>query len=204
MNILIAVAGCQKHLDRWESQAATWAKDSPLVFFFTGEQLGVPDDYLSLPAKTKAICQYAVDANYDWVMKVDTDTYLSIPRALASGFENHDYMGYVTKAAIPSWLTYPYCSGPSYWLSKKACGILAAADWTRYDNKDGGISHVTDEDCMVGAILYRNGIRPQHDTRYVSVNPVLPENEVISEHLSLRSPFTVQKMYDAHKKALGL
>lgn len=208
MQILCAIKGCEKHRDRLPVILDTWLKDANLFYpiphirFYTGEDLGVADDYLSLPEKTKAICAIGVD--WDYVLMLDTDTYISLPRAFASGFEQHDYSGYVTKVVIPTWLTYPYCSGPSYWLSRKACRILAAADWNAYDNMDGETSHRTDEDCMVGAILAAHGIEPHHDERYVSPIGVLPDNDIISEHLSYTGPFTIEKMYKAHRKAQGL
>jgi hypothetical protein len=212
VNILIAIEGCEAHRERWPVIKETWSYAGcmfpmPVQFFpfrfriewFTGPKLNVPDDYLSLPQKTKAMCQWALAEGYDWMLKADSDSYISVSRALASSFENHDYSGFVTKALYPTWLTYPYCSGPSYWLSRKACEILAAADWSQYDNRDGLRSHQTEEDCMVGAILFAHGIAPHHDPRYV-ITPVLPENDSISYHLSLRGPYTNDKMREAHQR----
>jgi hypothetical protein len=199
MNILIGIEGCKAHEDRFPVITETWGQHAignPGVHlrFFTGPLLGVADDYLSLPQKTRAICRYADDLDYDYLLMADTDAYVSLPRALASGFEQYDYSGFVQ-----TWLPIPYCSGPSYWLSRKAIGILAETYWPSFDVP----GHSTDEDVMVGSVLFHRGIRYHHDDRYVSQIPVLPSNNVISEHLSFTGPYTHEKMLTAHKLAMG-
>jgi hypothetical protein len=206
MRVLIAVEGCVAHSDRFRTIHETWASADAgldlrpgfpmrwMLQFFDGPMLGVPDDYLSLPQKTRAICRWVLDdGDYDYMLLVDTDTYLSIPRALASGFENYDYSGYVQ-----TWLPVPYCSGPSYWLSRKAIQVLVETNWKQFEVA----GHATDEDVMVGSVLFHRGIRYHHDDRYVSQIPVLPTNNVISEHLSFTGPYTHEKMYAAHKAAI--
>lgn len=196
MKTLIAIKGCEAHFDRFTAELNTWirGKHWNLVWYFTGPMLGVPDDYDSLPAKTKAICQWAVNNEYDYAFLTDTDTYVSVPRLLASRFYLHDYTGYVL-----DWLPTHYCSGPGYWLSRKAMKILAEADWS----KISGHGHETCEDVMVGAVLHAHGILPHHDRRYALYEDVLPENDVISSHLSSRKAFEISFMYEAHKPWLS-
>jgi hypothetical protein len=197
MNLLIAVEGCEAHRDRWQAQRNTWAceLDTP-VHFFTGLELGVPDDYKSLPAKTKAICHWALGFPYSNACIVDTDTYVHIPRLLNSGSEKYDYTGYIL-----DWIPgHPYCSGPHYWLSRKALEVLAAADWSKYPVP--GLE--TCEDVMVGSVLAAHGILPHHDPRYAPFTPVLPDNDIISQHLSSRGPYQIEQMYEAHRHAYGL
>ena len=204
MNLLIAVEGCEAHRDRWEAQRNTWCLNTcPIgpfwkwieIRFFDGPMLGVPDDYRSLPQKTKAICQWALHRGHEYLFKADTDLYLHVPRLLASGSEKHDYTGYL----LDYMKDHPYCSGPHYWLSRKAMEILAGADWDQY--AVSGLE--TCEDVMVGAVLRAHGIQPHHDPRYAPFDAVLPSNDVISQHLSSRRPFEISMMYAAHQKAMG-
>jgi hypothetical protein len=105
--IQISVKSCQR--DRVEGRhriiRETWGKNLPdevsLKFFVGGStsdilrrdeaQLYCPDDYHSLPLKTREICLYS-DADY--LFLCDTDTYVDTKKMLESEFENFDYYGY--------------------------------------------------------------------------------------------------------------
>ena len=190
MHIAIAVEGCVAHEPRMRSIRETWAKESPIpVLCFTGPVLGVPDDYDSLPLKTKAICKLC--RNMDYILKCDTDTYISIPRLMESGFADYDYSGYVLDS-----YEIPYCAGPAYWLSRKCLNILASANWSDYHS-----SHPECEDVMVGTILNSHGIKPHHDERYSHFVPVLPGNNIISYHLKSRQAFRDGMIEEAHRGA---
>jgi len=204
MNILIAIESCAAHADRAQSQIETWA-ESPLISpllgparleVFTGEDLDVPDDYIHLPEKTKGICEYACEHTVDYMFKVDTDTYVSVPQLLQEDFAKHDYSGYV----LDSLPVAPYCSGPHYWLSRKAFTILANEKWTKYR----AAGHETAEDVMVGTILAAHGIYPHHEPRHSLFTPVLPSNDIISNHLTSREGYRPGMMEEAHRNALGL
>jgi hypothetical protein len=149
--------------------------------------LKVPDDYEHLPAKTHAICEQFQD--YDFCFLTDSDSYVSIPRLLASGFEAHDYIGY--QLETPDGI--PYASGGAgYWLSRKAMKMVAEeAIPERFKN----------EDEMVGTVLAEDGIKLHHDPRYALYRDVLPSNDVISRHLSSRGPYEISFMYAAHRRA---
>jgi len=204
MNILIAIESCAAHADRVEEQFRTWVANEEYVArnvtanlsVFTGEILGVPDDYKHLPEKTKAICKWAGEHSFDFIFKVDTDTYVSMERLLAEDFWKYPYSGYV----LDSLPVAPYCSGPHYWLSSYAFNILAAADWSKYD----AAGHETAEDVMVGTILADNGIFPHHEPRHSLFTPVLPTNDIISQHLTSREGYRPGMMEEAHRNALGL
>lgn len=164
MKILIAVTSCAMHRDRNQAIRDTWGAGSAhdIRFFIGGESimedevgLKCPDDYASLPRKTKAMCAWAVDAGYDYVFKVDSDVYVATDRLEVP--LGHDYSGRV-RGAIPGFPA-PYCSGFSYWLSKKAMSILAAAR----------ITHNPAEDSWVGNTLLEHGINAHPDYRYVVV-----------------------------------
>ena len=107
MKLLAAVPSCEAHKDRHKVIMDTWGKDAEdsgiEVEFFTGHMLAVPDDYANLWKKTQAICRWAVFGGYDYIARIDTDTYVHVPRLLASGFENYDYSGYVRPDFLPKY-----------------------------------------------------------------------------------------------------
>lgn len=199
MKLLIAIESCDAHAERHEAQLATWCQ--PIHFLppfilagiFTGPRLGVPDDYKSLPQKTQAICKTALSEDIDFLLKCDTDTYVHVPRLLSSGFEQYDYSGFVL-----SWLETPYCAGPAYWLSRKAMQLVAEADLSQFRHP----SYPDAEDVTVGLVLASHGITPHHDRRYALQEDVLPDNDVITSHLStVHGAYSTEKMYAAHRKA---
>lgn len=148
-----------------------------------------PSDYLSLPAKVKWMFHCLSDCEF--VFKCDTDSYLSIPRLLASGFENYDYSGWVRSDFNP-----PYAYGPGYWVSRKAMQILTQQEW----------AHPTDswaEDVLVGATLARFDIAPHNDDRYSHFTPVLPGNDKILQHLTTVKAFQLEHIRQAHQDAHG-
>src|SRR5208337_780990 len=199
VEILLAIKGCEAHRDRWQAQLATWAVHGypgVQIHYFTGKELSVSDDYVSLPAKTKAICNYAKAGPFKFAFLTDTDDYVCVPRLLASDFAKWDYSGYKLEGYTP----HPYCSGPHYWLSRKAFEILAEADWSEYPLSK---EFDTCEDCKVGEILFHHGIFPHHDPRYAPFDAVLPNNDRISQHLSSRGCFRIPMIYEAHWDLYG-
>jgi hypothetical protein len=146
-NALIAVISCEKYKNRVEALRETWipiALDAGFdVQVFTGQRLGVPDDYASLPLKTKALCQWAFKEGYEHLLKIDDDTCVDV-----SNFHivTSDYAGIRIKAndyGSPDLAnsfdkpkgTYPhhYASGGAYWLSRRSMKLVAEApfngDW---------------------------------------------------------------------------
>jgi hypothetical protein len=109
MRILLAVKSCQRDMRDGAHQAIrdTWAKDLPpgvdVRFFIGGGQpfsleedeawLFVDDGYWELTHKTRGICAYMCNQNYDFVYLCDTDTYLIPSKMLESGFEDYDFSG---------------------------------------------------------------------------------------------------------------
>lgn len=167
MKILVAVKTCAKYRHRADAQRQTWAADrfGLDVRWFLGLPskverpdevvLRANDDYLSLPDKVKAICAYAHGAGYDWVHMADDDTYIQLGRLLEAVPEGRDYVGRLRgpSGGFPS----PYCSGFSYWLSRRAMAAVAGIQ----DSKD------TADDRMVGNQLAKTGIKAELDKRYV-------------------------------------
>jgi tetratricopeptide (TPR) repeat protein len=159
---LVAVITCKRHAAWADACRDTWVPEVRAkgfdVEFFDGERLGVPDDYKSLPLKTKAVCKWARENKYGHMLKCDDDTFLN---ADALSIPQDDYAGMVLAAndlgcpalAIPDYpphtFEHDYASGGCYWLSSKAMGIVADAptgiDWA--------------EDRWVGEALAKEGIK---------------------------------------------
>jgi hypothetical protein len=104
----------------------------------------VPDDYEHLPHKTQAICRYAVDKNYHFVFKADSDTAVDVEKLVREilGRPFH-YGGYVNSINRCS-------GGPGYFLSARAARIVG---------NSGSPTHWA-EDMFVGEVLGRVDIYP--------------------------------------------
>ena len=140
--------------------------------------LNAPDDYLHSAEKLRAIVRYALDADYDYLLKIDDDCWVYWDR-LMQNIPTADYVGSSTgPVPVPNadktwWrgrgrLT-NYCSGMAYWLSKKSLQVLAQSApgcWA--------------EDRWAGESLYRNGIFGEIDGRYY-IAPHTRTNQYITD-----------------------
>lgn len=145
MKILVAVLTCTKetHCKRADAQRDTWvpalrAMGIDVVFFVgggdsNGEIYGdtvcfpVDDSYRGIPRKLQFICSWAHERNYDYMLKVDDDTYIVPQRFQWLDLDGRDYVGrfrtpYGNK---PVW----FASGFAYWLSRHACHVVACTPW---------------------------------------------------------------------------
>jgi hypothetical protein len=109
VRLLLAIKSCQRDQQTFCHQAIreTWGAHLPpgvdLRFFMGGSSmplmeadevyLPVDDGYWELTPKTRGICKYTVDCHYDYVYLCDTDTYLDVPKMLASDFQKYDFSG---------------------------------------------------------------------------------------------------------------
>lgn len=212
MKPLIAIESC--HRDRWcHAQIRdTWlsAPAADTRFF-----LGVPKEpdaeadetFLDVPdgggselrLKILGSISWALANGYDNLFRCDTDTYVHVPRLLASGFERHDYSGFVQGDDS-------VFGGTGYWLSRRAMEALLAR---------GEIAACSGaEDWWVRYVLRQAGILPFHDPRYrigtdrgTMVGPQ-PDNDVITCHNHERNSLTNLRdranLYAVHEKAKGI
>jgi len=181
--MLIAVKSCEQHWDRCSAIRETWGA-SPLVQFFTGNFLHVRDEYEYLPHKTNRICRWALSHGQESLFLCDTDTYVAIPRLLL--VDRLPYTGYKLEGKN-------YASGGAgYLLCREAIAAVAEANPSKY----------AFEDQMVGEACENADIHLWHDSRFSLYNDPLPENEIISRHLSSRKPFEIPMMHEAHRRFL--
>lgn len=202
MKVLIAIVSCHKNLYLRECQRKTWVSEISKAIdfrFFIGigeseltadeVKLDCPDDYTGLPAKVRAICQWAIDNEYDYLFKCDDDTYVRPDRLIQCGFEAHDYMGRL-RPPSGAWKHDYALGGPGYWLSIRAMKAIAAAELTED----------TIEDRWVGYVLHNKGIESHNENRFIvpqitgSDPTPRPFNKLITS-----CELHGTKMLDAHK-----
>jgi hypothetical protein len=114
-------------------------------------ELPVGDDYYSLVPKVRAVIQWAYDAGYDYILKLDDDVYVDVDKTLA-GFQDVDYRGTLREGQVSvygtSELTCKYACGPAYWLSRRAMKAIL----------DSPIPETPYEDRATGYMLIQAGI----------------------------------------------
>jgi hypothetical protein len=160
--------------------------------------LDVGDWMRDLSEKVVHIVRWAVEQKYDYMFKCDCDTYVHVPRLLASGFEKFDYIGYpifrTENYSVP-WrgrdLVYAQ-GGAGMWLSRRAMESFLASDQSHITFEDA-------EDIRMGWLLEEAGIPLQQDVRYEPYqslqNAPTPTNGMISTHKCCP-----EHMYEIHKR----
>ena len=83
--VLVAMETCEdwRYVARRKLCEQTWTHRLPANFTyvpFTGPMLGVPDNYYGLSQKTRAICRYARERDFDWLVKLDDDVFVRAER----------------------------------------------------------------------------------------------------------------------------
>jgi hypothetical protein len=220
MKTLFAVKSCRSHRQEGyhDEIMDTWGKDVPNgdIRFFTGDAdrflpkksnevcLGVPDDYMGLPLKTKGIIGWSLWNGYDFTFLCDTDSFIVPNNLLRCGFEAFDYSGrfgampeigttFHYRDAHGDYLNcHPWASGGvGYFLSRKA-GELVAREWPK----------VWAEDLWVGQVL---GPYIQAGTVTASDLPIecvsawhFPRRQYNNESYSLKHDWMVKMYVDHH------
>jgi hypothetical protein len=210
---LIAIPSCHSNADQRQAcrdtWIGTWGHLIDLKFFIgrpvlanTADEiyLDCNDSYRSLAFKIRAMLQWARQLGYTNVFKCDDDTWVHIPRLLASGYEAFDYVGNSRTTGIQELYQGGGCpfgqGGAGYWLSEKAMDIAinASLDFWRYQEC---------EDVGMGILLgtkiiplhvdprYRHGtVLPYPKDKTYPANVVIPaprfiptpENDQITAH----------------------
>jgi hypothetical protein len=218
--LLLAVKSCQRDLEAGHHKTIreTWGQDLPDVDlrFFVGRgaphmmdelSVDVPDDYDSLPVKTRAILNWSsTTGRYDHVFLCDTDTFLIPRKLMACGFQNWDYCGRFGKSpAVGTTFStrdargnaieqcHPWASGGlGYFLSRKAAAIVAEAEPMSWA-----------EDLSVGQIL-----GPRIQSGEITATDIDGFDAGISWHYpahrlgwdkDAKVPLWMKKMYEEHR-----
>lgn len=115
-----------------------------------------PDEYIRLPHKIKAICRWALDRDFDYLIKCDDDTLLYIDRLMGCGFERVDQMGHFTCRHAPPKNCGCLAVGMCYTLSRRAMSLVAKAAPFAPNPTFPWFA----EDYWVSRVLQAEGIRP--------------------------------------------
>lgn len=214
MRVLIAVESCLQDRFKHQAQRDTWIKGLHFVEtkFFMGSVGGgesedevflgaaVNDSYEALSVKTRAICQWAAERNFDYLFKCDTDTIVSPRNLIFSGFQEHDYSGGFNEDVMPESLRERFgggaiqftSGGAGYWLSKKAVTLVA--------NSDKVASCA--EDVFVAAVLREHGVLPYWNPGYRWRPGATIDKDVVTLHLSsaLQQKYEPRMMYEKYEQ----
>lgn len=213
----ILISSCKRDVFNGANQAIrdTWGADSAIPYFFLlGKENGitmqrdeivldVPDDYLSLPFKSREGKRWALATGFDFFFQCFTDTFIDTERLAASGYEKHDYTG---NLAVGWKISFAH-GGPGYWTSKKCAKVLIdrAIEGNHFPETDRY------EDQWTGRIL-GGSVQCWDDKRYsmgcsykFEKGAVLAENDLITEHLSsATNQYHPEWMHQAFAKRYGL
>jgi hypothetical protein len=121
------------------------------------------DDYGSLPNKVQEIVRWAYDKGYDYVLKCDDDVVVKPKELLASGFNQHDFVGCQEPACKPGEIKTPY--GFCYWMSRKVMKLVIDAPLPGQPGSTHVSNHNNDE-AWISTVLHINQIFLTHDARY--------------------------------------
>lgn len=189
MNLLIAVVQCAR--DRWRipDHRKMLAGHGVDVRFFYGVQthkprsadeieLPVDDGYFMLVHKVCAIFDWALARGYDFVFKIDADTWLDVPKLLAAGFEKHDWVGLMGDKGASGGVGHCTSGGVGIWLSRKAMQTFLE----HYPKMPPGKMHSMD-DWALSLTLAHAGLKPVHSDLLwnYDLGPADPR-ELISYH----------------------
>lgn len=114
--------------------------------------LNCDDSYEGLPSKVQAIARWALEHDYDYMVKLDDDVVIRPSQFLSTGFQNYDFSGHRNDVR-----EFPVPFGFSYWLSKSSMQLVEKATLPR-DNND---------EAWVTATLSKAFITLHHEPRYV-------------------------------------
>ncbi len=170
MKLLIAVVQCAR--DRWRIPAhreMLCGKGADVHFFYGRQarpihgagadeiELPVYDGYYVLVQKVIAIFKWALARKYDFVFKIDADTWLDVPKLCGAGFERHDWLGLMGDKGAGGGVAHCTSGGVGIWLSAKAMRTFL----DHYPKMPAGKMHQWD-DWALSLTLADAGMKPVH------------------------------------------
>jgi len=100
------------------------------------------DNYTQNPAKMKAICRWALDHGYDFLLRCDDDTFIYPDRLFATNWADHDYSGSSPQHFHP---------GGCMFLSRKMMELVISSPVNNYA-----------DDVWIGTVAADNRIPMNH------------------------------------------
>jgi hypothetical protein len=171
--LLIAILACNFRAHHLQACRETWIPDVKArcdykFFFGRGDHVAQPDEvildcddaYRGLACKVQEVCKWALARGYEYVFKVDDDTYVRPERVMHSGFEKYDYVGRLTGPTDEYHKVRYARGGTGYYLSRKVMQVLADAPKPNPD-----IPKDYAEDSWVGRITLEAGFECIDDPR---------------------------------------
>jgi Galactosyltransferase len=170
-NVLLAVVCCHHRAAACQTIRETYLPGASIAYkFFFGRgshpnpqedevTLDCDDAYRGLACKVWRIAQYAQKNGFDYVFKVDDDTYVRPERLNGAGYVGKEYVGMMLGATDKYHLNDYARGGTGYWLGTKALAALASAPLPNPD-----IPSEYAEDSWVGKTLKAAGIKGEDDS----------------------------------------
>lgn len=171
--LLIALTSCLHNRQFHDLARGTWLKDQDVEYrFILGRGNSSPardeivfdvsDGIGDLQDKVEAAIRWALENGYDYIFKADIDTFIHVPRLLASGFEKSEWSG-------------SGYGGTGYFLGRKAMEAVVTGEKLRRGA----------EDVMIGEKLRAAGFQLFDDVERFnarsSTGPAL-NNSIITVH----------------------
>jgi len=197
MRLLIAVVQCKRDLWRIPAHREMLCGHGADVRFFYGLQndpaltvtapaedeveLPVDDAYFALVRKVYVMFTWALAHGYDYIFKMDADTWLDVEKLLNAGFEQHDWVGLMGDKGASGGVGHCTSGGVGYWLSAHAMRTYL----DHYPKMPSGKMHYFD-DWALSLTLAAAGLKPVNSDRLwnYDLGPRTPEEKanLISWH----------------------
>jgi hypothetical protein len=179
----------------------TWGGDVPAevdLRFFLGTQppekggfdeifLSAPDDFSGITEKAVAMFRWADEQGYDFVWKMDLDTFVRPVALLSSGLDQFDYVGGENLQGIAF-----ASGGAGYGLSRKALQAVLSFPATKGSA----------EDVNTALALQAQGISLHADSRFRFIPGQAMESGDLTMHLSSvrgwAAKYRPEWMYEAY------